>query len=197
MVMILCLFTIFNEPILRSAVLPGWGEATLGYKGKAESFFLVEGGLWLFYGGLTYFGNRGLDNATAYAVQNASANPYLKDEKYLKNVEKYLNSDLYNEGIEREASQLYPDDLARQQEFIKSNGYFGEDAWAWSSEDDFLIFWEKRKSGRESLRSASFCLGLVLLNRICSVIDVAFFSTRKSDFGIKATPAEIGIFYKF
>ncbi len=182
---------------MRSAIMPGWGELTLQKKDKAEVFFLIEGGLWLLYGSFNYYGRRTNLNAHSYAVKRASANPSRKDEDYLNSVEDFMNSDEYNEFIEREASTLYPDDLIRQQEYIQHNGYFGVDAWAWSSRDDLLIYWEKRKSAREAIRNASFCIGLTLLNRISSIIDVAFFTPRESKFGIKATPNEIGVIYKF
>ncbi|MEO0070405.1 MAG: hypothetical protein ABIK18_06405 [candidate division WOR-3 bacterium] len=197
MLLVISIFTLFNEPILRSALVPGWGEWTLQKKSKGEIFFVIEGGLWLLYGGLNYYSGEMNDNAHTYAVEMAGANAANKDERYLKALEKYMTSEAYNEAVERDASYYYPDDLRKQQEYIQSNGYFGEDTWEWPSENEFILYWEKRKAGREALRMASFCIGLTLFNRVASIIDVAFFTPRLSGFGIKSGVNQIGIVYRF
>ncbi len=197
MILALYILSIFNEPILRSAVLPGWGEHTLQSRTKAETFFMIEGGLWLLYGGFHYYSGRMNRSAHSFAVEKADANPARKDDDYMKGVEKYMTSDDHNEGIERDASTYYPDDLERQQSYIRENGFFGEDSWSWSNTDDFLLFWDKRKAAREAVRDASFCVGLALFNRIASIIDVAFFTSRSPKVGLKTAPGQVGIIYKF
>lgn len=197
MIFALCLMTVLNEPIIRSAIVPGWGEYTLQSKVKAETFFMVEGTLWLLYGGYHYYSAGQNHSAHSFAVERASANPANADEDYLKGLEQYMTSDAYNEGIERDASTYYPDDLQRQQEYIQENGFFGENAWSWSNTDDFLRYWNRRKSAREAIRNASFCLGLALFNRVASIIDVAFFTPRKTSFGIETSLNKFGVVYQF
>ncbi|MEO0136147.1 MAG: hypothetical protein ABIL39_08915 [candidate division WOR-3 bacterium] len=184
------------NPILASAIMPGWGEWILQKKNEARTFFIIEGTLWTSYYTFNYFGVKLEKSSRIFAFEHAGANPLRKDKEYFDNLEDFNSSDEYNLLIEHEASQYYPDDPVRQQEYIKENGYFGEDSWEWDALDNRNIYWERRKAARENLRRASFITGFLIINRLVSVVNVAIFK-QESGFGLEVEPGKLGIGLRF
>jgi hypothetical protein len=191
----LILFQAMN-PILASAILPGWGEAIIGKTSQAKVFFIVEGTLWVSYAGFNYFGNKTLSSSRAFAVDHSGANPARTDADYYDVLEDYQSVDDYNLEIERNAGLYYPDDPARQQDYINENGYFGADAWSWDTSTSRTEYWQNRRRARENLQRASFMSGFALINRLVSVINVAVLS-RQDDFSLESRENRIGIYLKF
>jgi hypothetical protein len=184
------------SPIFASMVMPGWGEVIQGESNKARTFFIIEGSIWIAHLGFRYFGNKIDKSARVFAVDHSGANPSVHDDRYFDALEDYLSSDEYNLEVERDASHFYPDDPQRQQQYIETYGYFGDDVWQWDSVGSRVYYWEKRCTARENYRRASFMPGFAIINRIVSVIDVIVFS--KSDrFGFDTRPGRIGVYYKF
>lgn len=184
------------NPILASAIMPGWGETILGKKNEARAFFIIEGSLWASYLGFNYFGHKIEYSTRSFAVKHAEANPTRRDEEYFDNLEIYYSSDDYNLEIERDASYYYPNDPERQQEYIKENSYFDDDEWQWDTLSSQIYYWQRRRAGREDLRRASFMTGFMLINRIVSIINVVVFS-EQTKIGFDTNPGRIGIYYKF
>jgi hypothetical protein len=184
------------NPILASAILPGWGEMIIGKTNQAKAFFIVEGSLWVSYAGFNYFGNKTLSSSRAFAVDHSGANPTRTDAEYYDVLEDYQSSDEYNLEIERNASLYYPDDLDRQRDYIAENGYFGADAWSWDTSTNRTDYWQNRRRARENLQRASFMSGFALINRLVSVINVAVLS-RQDDFGLESRENRIGFYLRF
>uniref|UniRef100_A0A7C4TBK9 DUF5683 domain-containing protein n=1 Tax=candidate division WOR-3 bacterium TaxID=2052148 RepID=A0A7C4TBK9_UNCW3 len=184
------------NPILASAIMPGWGEMILKRKNEAKTFFIIEGSLWFSYYTFNWFGNRLEQSSRAFAVQHAGANPNRQDIEYFDNLEDFFSSDTYNLMVERDASLYYPDDPQRQQEYIQEHSYFGDDQWQWDTIVNKTLYWEKRKSARENLRRATFMTGFMVINRIVSVINVAVLNP-ESNIGLDVKPTGIGISYRF
>jgi hypothetical protein len=191
----LILFQAMN-PILASALIPGWGESIIGKKNQAKAFFVVEGTLWLSYAGFTYFGHKGEASSRAFAIEHGSANPGRSDADYFDILEDYMTADDYNIEVERNASYYYPDDPARQQQYIEENGFFGADAWSWDTVASRNQDWKSRRSARANLQRASFMTGFALVNRLVSVINVAVLN-RQERFGLESRDNRIGIYFKF
>jgi len=191
----LILFQAMN-PIIASAILPGWGESLTGRRTEARVFFIIEGSLWSSYAGFNYFGHKTMFSSQAFAADRADANPRQDDEDYYDIVEDFDSSDDYNLKVERDASYYYPNDPLQQQEYIAENGYFGNDTWNWDTLSSRLQYWERRKAGREDMRRASFVSGFLIIDRIVSVINVAVF-TKTPNIELDSEPGKIGIYYKF
>lgn len=184
------------NPIIASAIMPGWGELILQRKNEARTFFIFEGSLWLSYYTFNHFGHKLEQSSRIYAFEHAGANPLRDDQEYFDNIEDYISSDIYNLFVERDASIYYPDDPVKQEEYIQKYGYFGEDQWEWDTLTSQTTYWQKRKSARENLRRASFMTGFMLINRFVSVLNVVVFK-QDSKLGLDAEPGKIGISYKF
>ncbi len=184
---LIILLTLFGQsktlPLAASAVIPGMGEWVMGARGKAEVFFWIEGALWLSYGGFTYYGRSQLNNSKLFARRYAGAS-LSEDDRYYEALEKYDNSDEYNEDILREARDRYPDSMENaaelRNEYLREYGYFGDESWDW--EPDSLRIYDYhtiRTKAREALQRASFVLGALLANRVISLIDCALFTEDK------------------
>jgi len=191
----LILFQAMN-PVIASALVPGFGQQIQGERSKARLFFAVEGVIWLSYVGFNYTGNKIEQSARAFAIKHSDGNPARTDDDYFDALEDWLSSDGHNLEIERTASRLYPNDPVRQQEFIELHAYVGNDAWEWDSVGSRSHYWDERRNAREFRRRASFMPGFAIMNRIISVIDVIVFA-KQERIGLDTRPGKIGIYYKF
>lgn len=184
------------NPVMASIIVPGLGQLIQGERAKAQTFFVVEGAVWISYVGFNYWGDRLDASARAFAIEHAGANPTRSDAEYFDAVEDYLSSADYNLTVERYASLYYPDNPELQQEYIEAHSYFGADEWMWDSLTSRSLYWDKRKQSREHKRRASFMPGFAIINRIVSVIDVLLF-TETDKFGFDTSDGKIGLYYRF
>ncbi len=191
----LMIFQAMN-PILASAIMPGWGEMILQRKNEARTFFIIEGSLWFSYYTFNQFGHKLELSSRTFAYEHAGANPLRQDREYYDNLEDYLTSDLYNLIVERDAGLYYPNDPQKQQEYIQEHSYFGNDQWQWDTITSMTTYWQKRKSARENLRRASFMTGFMIINRIVSVLNVVIFK-QETGLGIEVKPGSIGLIYRY
>jgi hypothetical protein len=184
------------NPVMASVLVPGLGQMIEGDRSKAQTFFLVEGAIWVSYFGFNYWGKRLDGSARAFAVDHSGANAGRRDDAYFDALEDYLSSEEYNLFVERQASLYFPNDPEQQQLYIEANSYVGEDAWMWDSLSSRSYYWERRREARENRRRASFMPGFAVINRIVSVIDVLLF-TKEDRFGFDTSEGRIGFYYKF
>jgi len=184
------------NPVMASIMVPGLGQMIQGDKTKAQTFFIVEGAIWLSYFGFNYWGKRIDGSARAFAIDHADANPLRSDDAYYDAVEDFLTSADHNLMVERYASLYFPNDPELQQQYIDANAYFGEDEWAWDSIGSRSYYWEQRRRSRENRRRASFMPGFAIINRIVSMVDVLLFSKQKK-FGLDTDDGRIGFYYRF
>jgi hypothetical protein len=163
-----------------SIVLPGWGELYAGHTARAKSFMAAEAVIWLGYAGFTVQGNLREDDYKDYARVFAGVGGD-GGSGYWDDVSDYVRSEgasSYNESIRREARSLYPDDPEAQEAYFRANGYFGNEAWDWESEERFREFRRLKHNASVSFRSAFFMTGLAVLNRAISAIDSAWMVRR-------------------
>jgi hypothetical protein len=161
--------------ILATAVLPGTGQMLLGSSRRGEAVLWVDGALWALWGGFTWYSSAREHDARLFAARECGADLSMNEPRYYRALERYSNADLYNEDVRRDARDAYPDDPVRQHEYYQAQGYFGAQAWNWSSDSSRFDFWATRKSGRTAALRAQFAAGALLLNRLVSIVDCAFF----------------------
>jgi hypothetical protein len=160
-----------------SALLPGAGQYYAGKKGRANFFFLAESAIWTSFVVFEVQGYLRKGNYRDYAELMTGVDTEDKSDEFLRIIGQYMQSDpgpgSYNESIRREARALYPDDRERQEQYLLENGYFGDDAWQWQSEEDQARYRDLRKKSQLSFRRATYMLGLAIANRILSAMDAA------------------------
>jgi hypothetical protein len=168
--------------MLMSLVVPGTGELYLGSPGRAAIFFVAEAAIWTSYAIFESQGNHRTDLYRQFASIHAGV-PTREDDEFYRVMSNYIASDgpySANERIRREARALYPNDLEEQQRYYQENAYTGENAWEWDSEASFDRFSEMRSSSLDSYQYANLSLGLLVANRIVSVVDCGLLSASKN-----------------
>ena len=187
-----------GKAVIASVIIPGLGQRIMKNNLKSEIMFWTEGTIWLLYGGFQWYGNSRNHDAKLFAGVNADANTKIHSDKYFRALERYDNSDAYNDDIRREARERYPDDPQAQINYLNQNGFFGDSIWNWKSDSLRYSYWGKRKSARTAFTRAGFVLGSALLNRLVSTIDCAFFTQDKRNkisFAPNSDGTGIGLVY--
>ncbi|RLA89746.1 MAG: hypothetical protein DRG58_04160 [Deltaproteobacteria bacterium] len=146
--------------LLKSALLPGWGEHSLGLHRRGYVLNGSELVFWIGYAAINYFGHSAEKDMQAYAARHAGIDTHGKDIYYYTDIGNYLDIYAYNEQKlrYRQFSALYPE----------TPEYF----WAWDSDAARRKFDKQRYNSQQLLHAAGFALGGLVLNRIVSMIDV-------------------------
>lgn len=161
---------------LGSVIVPGTGELIRGYPGKGEAFLWAEGFAVTGAAGFGWDAYRKREAAISLAVLDAGSSPSNRSREYLAALENYASSEAYNQDVAREARQLFPDDFAARQEYVADNGFTGDEAWEWESDSLMSLYVEQRRLMRVAWQASQVFMGVMVLNRLASVFDVAFFS---------------------
>ncbi|MBL7066913.1 MAG: hypothetical protein ISS29_03530 [Candidatus Marinimicrobia bacterium] len=146
--------------LLKSLILPGWGEHSLQYQKRGYVLNSTELGLWIGHAVLIFYGRSVEKDMKAYAATHAGIDPKGKDEYYFTDIGNYMN--LYD----------YNDQKLRYRQFANLYPETGDYFWAWDSEDSREKFDQKRIDSQKAFHAASFALGGLIINRIISMIDI-------------------------
>lgn len=146
--------------LLKSLILPGWGEHSLQYRKRGYALNSAELSFWVGYIALSYYGRSVEKDMKAFAATHAGINPRGKDEYFFTDIGNYMNLYDYNEQKlrYRQFTSLYPE----------NDEYF----WAWDSKSSQKIFDEKRIESSSVYHAATFALAGLIINRVVSMIDI-------------------------
>lgn len=163
---------------LASAAVPGTGQLLLGRPVKGEVMLWADGACWTAWLACSWLSAAREQDARLAAAIHAGADLNVRDLTYYRVLERYDNADDYNEDVRREARERYPGDPDAQRRYYTANGRFGSEAWNWDSDSSRINFyWRTRKSARAAGLGAQFVVGALLINRLVSAVDCAFFSS--------------------
>lgn len=162
--------------IVASLAVPGAGEMWMKSHLKGEIFLWTDAAVWVTYGTMTAVGNSRNQSAKLFAREFSGSSMAQRTDDYYVALERYPNSDMYNEDVRRDARELYPNDPDQQRAYAASHSYTGDNAWTWGSDSLRYSYWRQRKSSRSVLHTAGFVVGAALVDRLASAIDVAFFT---------------------
>jgi len=144
---------------LYSLLLPGLGEYYVGHKQKARVFFTVEALGWAGLIGFRVYSNWKEDDYRRFAAERANADLEGKDDWFADMVGFYDDIDQYNSfGRVFDPERPYLEDNASNH-------------WRWQTRSDRAIYRHLKNKSREADRRAEFMIGLLVVNRIVSVID--------------------------
>jgi hypothetical protein len=162
-----------KRAMLYSLVLPGMGQWYAESKGAAKLYFTIETGLWTYF--LVSKAQEGIlrGGYTAFAAGNASTNPSGAPDQYFKDLGQFFSSDSANEWIRREAREQYPNDKAKQEEYINTRIYSGDRTWAWRDQAAWFSYRDQRLRSLEARHRASYVMGWAIVHRILSGLDAA------------------------
>lgn len=146
---------------LKSLVLPGWGEYSLGKKNEALFFGSTEIALIAAAIGLDYYSGVREDDYKRYARVHAGVDNSGKDEQYWINLGNFKNVDEYNQykTNRREFGSRYEN---------------AEDAWYWDSDKQRKKFDEIRISAEDAETYTYYAIGGLVLNHLASAINASY-----------------------
>jgi hypothetical protein len=147
-----------GNAMLRSLLVPGWGESYLGYHSTARKFFWADMLIWAGVIGLETYSNWKEDQFMAYGQQHAGVQMAGKNDVFYSDIGNYMNTEEYNEEKIRD----------RNFDAVYTNpAYF----WAWDSNQNRLTYDHTRIQSRSAHNKVIFFFGAAALNRLISFID--------------------------
>ena len=154
----------FFSPVVKSLVLPGWGEYSLDYQIRGRIFVLSETVLLLAILGSYFVAQRQETEYKAYAAEHAGIDPIGKDRQFWVDIGNYSSLFTFNEEHLRwrDFNALYEDNDTW--------------AWAWDSSNNRERFENTRIASDIWRLRGSFLIGGVVLNHIVSAIDALYLS---------------------
>jgi len=148
-----------SKALLYSALLPGLGEYYVGNRKKARYFFAAEAVWWLGFLSYHTYGRWKEDDYVNFARERADARLEDKNDEFRDWVGFYDDIDQFNEfGRVQDRDRPYLVDN-------ESNH------WRWRDPADKDAYRDLKNRSREAFRRRDFTIGLMILNRIVSVID--------------------------
>ena len=152
------------SPVVKSLVLPGWGEYSLDNQIRGRIFVLSETVLLLAILGSYSVSQRQETEFRAYAAEHAGISPDGKDRQFWVDIGNYSSLLAFNEEHLRwrDFNALYEDNDTW--------------AWMWNSGNNRVRFENMRIASDSWKKRGSFLIGGVVLNHIVSAIDALYLS---------------------
>ena len=152
------------SPVVKSLVLPGWGEYSLDNQIRGRIFVLSETVLLLAILGSYSVAQRQEKEYKAYAAEHAGIDLIGKDRQFWVDIGNYSSLFTFNEEHLRwrDFNALYEDNDTW--------------AWAWDSSNNRERFENTRIASDSWRLRGSFLIGGVVLNHIVSAIDALYLS---------------------
>ena len=150
------------DPVIKSLIVPGWGQKTLGKPKRARFFNYLESGILLTIIGSSTFANIKRKNYIAFASKHAAISSAGKNHKYWVDIGNYNSIENYNNEHlrNREMDDLYPDDKKW--------------SWDWDLELNRKKFEDKRIRSDQLELFATFGVGALIVNHLVSSIDALY-----------------------
>lgn len=146
--------------LVKSIVLPGWGEHSLGYHTRGFALQGSELLCWAAYAAFTFIGEARKKDMKAFAAEHAGVEPGDKNKEYFADISKYDNIYQYNEAMYRNRSISLV--------YSNADKYY----WDWDNEDNRKDFDNIRFDSGVYLRNATLATTALIINRLVSVIDI-------------------------
>ena len=165
-----------NRPsVLKSTLIPGWGEHSYNQHKRGYLFNGIEAALWIIAGVASSTANNHENDLYYYAAEYGQiTDPQNKSDVFLDRVSKYESMHAYNEQMLRN----------RQWDRVYSaeNGYY----WEWESDEtrgEFFDIKTERYLWRQRL---TYTFGAIALNHLVSTMDALYLKRLNS--GLSVTP---------
>lgn len=173
--------------LLRSLTVPGWGQATLGHKGSAKAFAVVEAGIWTAFVAFRVQESMRTDTYLRTAQLAAGIDLRDDDDEFRRIVGAYASSDEYNLlVVSRDAANQYlsdPDnpDMVGYRAYIEAHSLKGDQSWRWVDQQSFLKYGDQRQFAQKAGLRANTALGLAIANRLVSALHAARLAGRSHE----------------
>lgn len=161
--------------LLKSAVIPGWGEYSLGHTDRAQSFWLREGAIWLAFVGSRSMENWYRSDMEGLASLHAGTNISSRSSEYAVDIGDFDSFEEYNAMMVRTRSidRIYPENLGFE--------------WEWDSPANREKYDDIRMKSVSAEKFAAFMIGGMVLHRVISMMDIIYLSRSESSQGLQSS----------
>ena len=149
------------NPVLKSAIMPGWGEAVLEKNKRARLFSSIELSLWTTCLATYTFSYHQMLQYQSFAVEHAGVDTDNKDHKYWVDIGNYIDLDQHNSEHLR---WRYLDEI-----------YNETDRWDWDNKNNMKNFESMRIRSDMLAKAGEYIIGAIIMNHILSTIDTLYF----------------------
>lgn len=162
--------------LLRSLVVPGWGQATMGKRKSGAWFAAAELGVWTAFTSFRVQESMRRQTYQRTARLDAGIELRERDEEFQRIVGSFISSDEYNLlVVARDAANLYltdpyNPDMESYRRYIAEHSLGGSNAWSWSSLEAFRKYSSQRKDAHRAGLRANTAIAVAVANRIASAI---------------------------
>lgn len=157
-----------GKVFLRSFLIPGWGQKSVGAKTSARNFFVAELTLWAGYVAFQVRGHWLKDDYRLFGKTHAGFNPAGKADRFFVDAGNFNSVDDYNQARlrDRNAAALY--DPATH-------------FWRWDSEANRLRYATLRVRSESAYSNSAFVIAGVLANHVISGIHALYLARRQEN----------------
>ena len=165
-----------SNPVIQSAVIPGWGQKSLNHPKRGRVFLYIETGILLTILGTNTYSNNLKKNYVSFASEHANVLSDGKNHKYWVDIGNFNSVTDYNDEHlrNRESGDLYPDNLKWR--------------WGWDTNGNRNTFENKRILSDQMKLAATFGIGAIVLNHMVSAIDALYLNRLKNKNEISLLP---------
>jgi hypothetical protein len=161
-----------------SAILPGTGEII---EGKTIRGSLLLGEDLIALTGYWATGRQRNDLISSYQLyaRTYAGIPDNMDDNYYQYIQQYISSEEFNRYLELDARNyylIYSYDPEGYASYITANAITDDQAWSWQNPGYQDHYRTLRRDAQKAKMNQNLCLGIIILNRVISVIDVALIS---------------------
>jgi len=151
-----------KSSIVKSILVPGLGEFSLGKINRGRLFSQIELALWLTFAESRRRASLTESTLQSFAAIHAGAKLEQKSDRYYVDIGNYESMEAYNEAQQRyrEPGEVYS----------KQAGF----DWKWDKEMNRRKYRRYRIQKNTARMVSQFAIGGMILNRIISVIDVRY-----------------------
>ena len=172
-----------KHPVLRSMIIPGTGEASIGYKQRGRVFILTESSLWL--SAIACFGVSKMkeERYIAFSAEHANVDIHRKDRLFWIDIGNYDSRDEFIEEHLR-FRDYYAVERYRVVEGSENDLWY----WEWDTSKNRGKFEAMRISSDVWDLAGKFVIGGIFLNHVISAIDVMYLTRLEAVSDISVHP---------
>ena len=164
------------HPMVKSAILPGWGEAATQNSKRARIFRLTEISLITASISAYTFSEHYTNRYESFAVEHAGVDARGKDHQYWVDIGNYTDLTSHNDEHLRfrDLDNLY----------VENDGW----DWNWDSKDNKNTFETMRIRSDNLAMTGKFIIGGIVMNHIISAIDALYLTRLEKIKSISLVP---------
>ncbi|RPH04780.1 MAG: hypothetical protein CBC06_005955 [bacterium TMED46] len=162
------------NPVFKSSLIPGWGEAVLENNKRARLFSSIELSLWTACLATYTASYHQMLQYQSFAVEHAGVDAYNKDHKYWVDIGNYFDIEQHNSEHLR---WRYLDEI-----------YDESDRWLWDNKNNMKNFESMRIRSDMLAKTGEYVIGAIIMNHLLSAIDTLYLLRLKKENDVTIIP---------